>query len=142
MAYFNRGNQNGRDSYVRRFNRAEDEPADGYEASPALKGGETVPPDRNTYEGYEDAYDEYGEYDGYDDGLDELSEDREEEEIPEEERRRINERKFRIAWGAADLVGVLTGVGAILLMVAFLIQMIRFVTTDMTQNFLFLQTKF
>ena len=42
----------------------------------------------------------------------------------------------------AIVVGVLTGVGAILLMVAFLIQMIRFVTTDMTQNFLFLQTKF
>ena len=82
------------------------------------------------------------EYDGYDDGFDDLIEEDEEEEIPEEELRREKQRRFRIAAGFGDLGATLVGVAVILVLVAFLISMIQFVTSDFAQNFSIWQTKF
>jgi hypothetical protein len=90
-------------------------------------------------------WDEDGEEDDgelYDDGFDELTEEEPEEEIPEEELREERRRKYRIAAGIGDLSGSLIGVGVILALLAFLISMIRFVSTDLANNFSLLQSRF
>ena len=84
----------------------------------------------------------------YDDGFDELMEDGEEMEIPEEGSFTENEwqeerrRKFRTAAGIGNFGATIFGVAAILLLVAFLISMLRFISSDFSQNFSLLQTKF
>ena len=88
------------------------------------------------------------EWDDYDDGFDELTEeDPGEEEYPadeasEEEARREKRRKYRIAAGIGDFGATLIGVVVILALVAFLINMLRFVSSDFTQNFSLWSTKF
>ena len=78
-----------------------------------------------------------------DDGFDQLSEDAQpEKEISEEERWSEKRRKLRIAAGAGDFLAVLAGVALILLMTALLIHMAQFLSTDLTQSFSVLQTRF
>ncbi len=86
---------------------------------------------------YEDGFDT-----GYDDGFDELASREEEEELSEEERQEENRRRFRIAAGAGDLAAVLAGVAVILVLAAFLVNMIQFVSSDVAQNFSLWATKF
>ena len=79
-----------------------------------------------------------------DDGFDELEEAGSQEEIDfldEEELRAERRRKFRLAADLGDLGAVIAGVVLILLLVAFLINMINFVTSDFTQNFSLFQTR-
>jgi hypothetical protein len=62
------------------------------------------------------------------------------EALPEEEedpelRREARLRKFRIAAGIGDLGAVLTGAAVILVLVAFLISMLRFVSSDFARTF-------
>ena len=80
--------------------------------------------------------------DDYDDGFDALYEDDPDaaEALPEEEedpelRREARLRKFRIAAGIGDLGAVLTGAAVILVLVAFLISMLRFVSSDFARTF-------
>ncbi|MBQ9210298.1 MAG: hypothetical protein IJ153_01230 [Clostridia bacterium] len=112
MAYFQR-NQQPEESYTRQF-------------APAPAQGE-----------------EWDEEEAYDDGFDELSEeDFPPEEIPEEELAAEKQRKYRMAAGFGDFGATIVGVVVILALVAFLINMIQFVSTDFSQNFSLWQTKF
>lgn len=97
----------------------------------------------------EEEYDDDGDYpeeETWDDGFDELLEEDEEEEeddpLLEEERRLERQRKFRIAAGFGDLGAAMAGVVVILALVAFLITMLRFLSTDFSQNFSLFQTRF
>ena len=95
---------------------------------------------------YDPAYDEDDE-EVYDDGFDELTEDEYdggdiEEEIPEEELRAEKRRKYRLAAGIGDLGATLIGVVVILALLAFLISMVRFVSSDFENNFSLWQTGF
>ncbi len=92
-------------------------------------------------DGYDDGFDD-GFDDGYDDGFDELAAGAPEEELSEEEIREEQKRRFRIAAGAGDLAAVLAGVAVILVLTAFLINMIQFVSADIMQNFSLWVTKF
>ncbi len=90
----------------------------------------------------ESFYDEEEAYAG-DDGFDELMEDPEEEAEPDpeearilaEEARQSRLQKLRIAAGVGDFGAVVLGVAVILLLVAFLISMIRFVSSDFSHFF-------
>ena len=89
---------------------------------------------------------DYSEDDSYDDGFDELTEEEdpipEEDPLSEEERRLEKRRRFRIAAGIGDLSAILFGTALILALVALLINMIQFVTSDFSQNFSLFQTRF
>ncbi len=117
MAYFERKTR-GQDGYSRKFTSSkparEDEIWEEYEDEEAL----------------------------FSDGFDELIEEEPEEEIPEEELQKEKRRKYRVAAGFGDLGATLIGVGVILLLAALLLQMLQFVSTDISQNFSLLQTKF
>ena len=88
--------------------------------------------------------------DSYDDGFDELladpqAEEAEEEPLTEEEEealRQARKRRFRIAAGVGDLGGILIGTALILVLVAFLISMIRYVSSDFSRTFSLWQTRF
>ena len=86
--------------------------------------------------------------DQYDDGFDDLYEDSPEDPgvLPEEEdpelRREARLRKFRIAAGIGDLGAVLAGAAVILILVAFLISMLRFVSSDFSRTFSLWKTQF
>lgn len=78
----------------------------------------------------------------YDDGFDALTEDVPEDSdvFPEEEedpelRRAERQRKFRIAAGIGNFGAVLAGAAVILVLVAFLISMLRFVYSDFSRTF-------
>ncbi len=126
MAYFQHQRDPGED-YTRQFAPAREDEQDEY-----------------------DDYNENDEYDGYDDGFDDLTEDPPEEEtlseeealLLEEERREARRRRFRIAAGFGDFAAALAGAVVILALLAFLIQMVKFLSTDITQNFSLWQTKF
>ena len=75
-------------------------------------------------------------YDGYDDGFDELTEQEvPEADIPPEEKARERRRLFRIAAGFGDLGASILGVLVILALVAFLIALLRFLSSDFSQTF-------
>lgn len=97
---------------------------------------------RDTREEEED----YSEDDSYDDGFDELTDEEDpvpkEDPLSEEERRLEKRRRFRIAAGIGDLSAILFGTALILALVALLINMIQFVTSDFSQNFSLFQTRF
>ena len=91
--------------------------------------------------------DERWEKDENDDGFDELtdgdSDEYPEEETPdEEELREARRQKFRIVAGIGDLGAVLLGTVVILGLVAFLISMLRFVSSDFSRTFSLWQTRF
>ena len=120
MAYFEQ-NDRGRQGYTRKFSSARVAPTEETEE----------------YGDYDDGFD-----DGYDDGFDELMEEEPEEEIPEEVRLREKRHKYRVAAGLGDLGATLVGVVVILALVAFLFTMLRFLSSDLSQNFFLLQTRF
>ncbi len=143
MAYF-QGNRDGQNrGYDPRFR-----PEEYGTEKPSLREEDpSAYPEAGYVDGYDEGYDDYDGYDdgfdkGYDDGFDELATDPEEEELSEEEMREEQKRKFRIAAGAGDLTAVLAGVAVILVLVAFLINMIQFVSSDFTQTFSLWATKF
>ncbi len=140
MAYFQENRDGPKRGYDPRFRPEqygeENSPLRKEEPAPYAEAG-----------GYDEGYDDYDGYDdafdnGYDDGFDELMTDPEEEELSEEEMREEQKRKFRIAAGAGDLIAVLTGVAVILILVAFLINMIQFTASDLSQTFFIWATKF
>ena len=77
----------------------------------------------------------------YDDGFDELTET-EEPETSEEERQERRRTRFRLALGASNLVAVIGGAVAILVLLTLLFSMINFVNTDMTRNFTLFEKNF
>ena len=87
------------------------------------------------------------EWDGeeplYDDGFDEMMEDEDpEDDLSREELREERRHRFRLAAGFGNLGATLIGVVVILALIAFLISMIQFLSTDITQNYSLFQTKF
>ena len=129
MAYFQRKRADEEEQYTRKFRTIQQESIRAEEAEP-------------------DQEEEY-----YDDGLDALNweeEDRDgtlpeeeaEEEWSEEELAEERKRKFRIAAGVGDLAAILAGTAVILVLTALLISMIRFVSSDIAQNFTIWATKF
>lgn len=87
-----------------------------------------------------ETWDEPTEYD-YDDGFDELTEPDEDEEAeemdPEQRKNRI-----RFAMGAGNLVSVIVGTVAVLVLLTLLLSMYNFVSSDLTRNLALFQTKF
>ncbi len=93
-------------------------------------------------EEYEEEWEDDTEYD---DGFDELDlpdEEAPEEELSDEELRQEKQRKYRIAAGFGDFGATIVGVLVILVLVAFLISMSRFVSSDFSQNFSLWSTRF
>ena len=77
----------------------------------------------------------------YDDGFDDPDEQIP-EEISEEEQKAIRIRRFRTASGAWNVVAVIAGTLAILLLLAFLLKMVGFILNDADRTFTLLQTRF
>ena len=107
MAYFQQRPENG--EYTRQF------------ASARLEAQE---------EEWEEEEEEYDDRDGFD----ELDGDEELEEIPPEELEREKRRRYRIAAGVGDYAAIVAGLIVILALLAFLINMVRFVISDFSQN--------
>ena len=70
-------------------------------------------------------------YDGYDDGFDETDE----EDYAEEERQAQKKDRIQMLFGAGDLTGIIAGTVVILLLLAFLFQMINFIRDDIHEFF-------
>lgn len=83
---------------------------------------------------------EYIESD-YDDGFDDPAEE-EIEEISQEEKKAIRVKRFRAASGAGNVTSIIAGTVVILLLLAFLMNMIGFVLNDADRNFTLFQTRF
>ncbi len=107
-------------------------------------------PEQEYETGYQPEYDsEYGlqtdengalfddeEYDEYDDGFDEPeAEEYQDEELTEEEKQEQKKDRVRMLFGAGDLTGIIAGTVVILLLLAFLFQMINFVRDDIHEFF-------
>ena len=102
-----------------------------------------APPSPEQEETWSEEEDAWGEEEPlYDDGFDEMDGEPEEEPLSPEDRRRENRRRFRIAAGFGNLGATLVGVAVILVLVAFLISMIQFISTDFSQNFSLWVTRF
>ena len=102
------------------------------------------PPENHTRKFAAPPEEEWEEEPLWDDGFDELMEEEEEAEepeIPEEELREARRNRFRLAANLGDLGDTLVGVGVILALVGFLISMLRFLSTDIFQNFSLWQTR-
>jgi hypothetical protein len=74
----------------------------------------------------------------YDDGFDELNEEEEPEPDPEIQKEQKRDR-FRLAVGAGNLVAIIGGTVAILLLLTLLFNMIYFVINDMGRSFTLFQ---
>ena len=77
----------------------------------------------------------------YDDGFDPPPTE-EEILLSEEEQKEIRKKRFQIASGAGNLTGIITGAVVILLLLAFLMNMINFVMNDVERNFTLFQNRF
>ena len=102
---------------------------------------QAIPPEQDSTPEYSPQFDpqyDYGyEYDsdwyedGYDDGFDDLNEETyEEEELTEEEKKARKRDRIQLLFSAGDLTGIIIGTVVILLLAAFLVQMITFVRDD------------
>lgn len=78
----------------------------------------------------------------YDDGFDELEEEEPEPEMTAEERTEMRTERTKLAFGAGNLVVIIGGVFAILLLLTMLFNMISFVINDMGRSFSLFQTNF
>ena len=83
-------------------------------------------------------YDYEPEEEEYDDGFDELTEE-EEPELDPETKKELKRDRFRLAVGAGNLVAVISGTVAILLLLTLLFNMIYFVINDMGRSFTLFQ---
>lgn len=92
-----------------------------------------VPFSDQPYAAYDDDGPVYDD-DGYDDGFDEPA-DYTEEELSEEEKQAQKRDRIQMLFGAGDLTGIIAGTIVILLLVAFLFQMINFVRDDIHEFF-------
>jgi hypothetical protein len=77
----------------------------------------------------------------YDDGFDELDGEAEPEPDPAEQAEKKRDR-FRLAVGAGNLVVIIGGTVAILVLLTLLFNMVYFVINDMGRNFSLFQTNF
>jgi len=78
----------------------------------------------------------------YDDGFDELAEEEPEPELTEEEQAAIRKERTKLAFGAGNLVVIIGGIFAILLLLTLLFNMVSFVINDMGRSFSLFQTNF
>ena len=86
-----------------------------------------------------DDYDDYGtEEPYYDDGFDELNEE-EEPEIDPEVKKEIKKDRLRVAVGAGNLIAIIGGTVAILILLTLIFNMVIFVINDMGRNFTLFQ---
>jgi len=100
---------------------------------------DTVSPEMESAQEYEQMYEMPQEYEDdafYDDGFDETQEDVDyEDDLTEEEKQEQKKDRIRILFGAGDLTGIIAGSVIILLLLAFLFQMINFVRDDIHEFF-------
>ena len=74
--------------------------------------------------------------DGYDDGFDDPdAEGYDEDELTEEEKQERKKNRIQLLFGAGNLMGIIAGTVVILLLLAFLFQMINFVRDDIYEFF-------
>ena len=78
----------------------------------------------------------------YDDGFDDMNEEEQEGETDPEEKLERKKERFRLAVGAGNLVAVIGGTVAILILLALLFSMVNFVINDMGRSFSLFQTNF
>ena len=78
----------------------------------------------------------------YDDGFDELYEEEQLPETTEEEKTELAQSRLRLAFGAGNLIGVITGTVLILILLALIFSMVHFVITDIGRSFSLFQTNF
>ncbi len=79
--------------------------------------------------------------DEYDDGFDDMSEEEEQYPLSRKEKEDIRKNRFLMATGAGNLLAVITGTIAILILLALLFSMIGFVLNDVERNFTLFQTR-
>ena len=77
----------------------------------------------------------------YDDGFDDPG-DEEDEVLTEDEKKEIRKKHFLFFYNAGNLAAVVAGTLMILILLAFLLQMIGFVLNDADRNFTLFQTRF
>ena len=92
----------------------------------------------------ENEYSETEQYEPeYDDGFDDLYESG--EEVPEltgKEKAERTHNRLKLAFGAGNLFGVISGTVLILVLLTLIFSMIHFVITDMGRSFSLFQTNF
>ncbi len=76
----------------------------------------------------------------YDDGFDDPEE--EAEELSAEEKETVRKKRFRAFSRAGNVTAVIVGTLVILLLLAFLMNMVSFVLNDADRNFTLFQTRF
>ena len=99
---------------------------------------QAIPQEQDTGAEYNVQFDPQSQYDygyeyddDYDDGFDDPDEaSYEEEELTEEEKKARKRDRIQLLFGAGDLTGIIIGTVVILLLAAFLVQMITFVRDD------------
>ena len=77
----------------------------------------------------------------YDDGFDDFSEEEEQYPLSRKKQENIRKNRFLMATGAGNLLAVITGTIAILILLALLFSMIGFVLNDVERNFTLFQTR-
>jgi hypothetical protein len=85
---------------------------------------------------FEEDYEQ--EEEEYDDGFDELNEE-EEPELDPEIKEELKKDRFRLAVGAGNLIAVIGGTIAILLLLTLIVNMVVFVINDMGRSFTLFQ---
>ncbi len=71
----------------------------------------------------------------YDDGFDEPDEEEPEDELTESEKKELKKERIQLLFGAGDLTGIIAGTVVILLLLAFLFQMVKFIQDDIRDFF-------
>ena len=98
-----------------------------------------VSPEEYSMESYGESLSDEPDYDdGFDELLDPETEDEEDGEMDPEQVR----SRFRFAMGAGNLVSVIVGTAAFLILLTLLLSMINFLNTDLSRNLTLFQTKF
>ena len=90
----------------------------------------------------EQPYPETADQEEYDDGFDDPEENEEITELTSEEKAERTESRLKLAFGAGNLFGVITGTVLILILVTMIFSMIHFAVTDISRSFSLFQTNF
>lgn len=90
----------------------------------------------------EDSYQGEDQDESYDDGFDEMNDSEDEPSYSEEEKAERKQNRMRIAFGAGNLFGIVSGAILILVLLTLIFSIIHFMVNDIGRNFSLFQTNF
>ena len=90
----------------------------------------------------EDPYQGDEQDNSYDDGFDEMSDTADESTYSEEERAERKQSRIRMAFGAGNLFGIVSGAILILVLLTLIFSIVHFMVNDIGRSFSLFQTNF